>query len=691
LPRAPSSRTHKEKSAPSAVARARRVKLLPEGLGLGEADAMPLWCGAMHYWRHAPEEWEAGLDAIRELGLRLVDTYVPWGIHEVSAGEYDFGERNRSLDVSRFLSLAAARGLKVILRPGPHINAELTYFGLPERIAWDPGCQARTPRGNPVILPMVPLAFPVPSYASEAFHQEAARWFLAVGARLSPLRHPDGPIALVQIDNEGAMYFRDAPYDQDYHADAIALFRGFLRAKYNRNVRALRAAWSDPKVAFASVTPPHRFDAHGAEDLPRHLDWMEFHEHLITHAMGRFARALDDAGLGELPTMHNFPLGESATPLNAGRMTEVIDLIGLDYYHRATPGEHMTILRRTTELASHSEGRGVAAFGAEVGAGFPPFFAPLDEKDSLYTLMCGLAYGLRGFNLYMAVERDRWVGAPIDRHGRRRPFGDAYAALSGALDRLKFHSLRRRAPVRLVVPRALRRLARATHAFGPITPAIFNIIGAGFRESCLEEDLGLGLGSAVTIAGEGYVRAFERALSARGVPFAYAGGDSMDVSVTGASWIVCATAGGVKEELFAKLRALAGSGARVTIGPHVPTHDGAMRPLSKPRDLGALELEPLDDAARADALVARRIEELSLPTYPIDPPHAFVCVHEDSAGTPKAAFVMNPTAESLVARVGIVEAAELVDAIGEGRVSRSAGAFEIELPPRTARLFVCSN
>ena len=27
----------------------------------------------------------------------------------------------------------------------------------------------------------------------------------------------------------------------------------------------------------------------------------------------------------------------------------VVDLIGLDYYHRATPIEHATILRRTTE------------------------------------------------------------------------------------------------------------------------------------------------------------------------------------------------------------------------------------------------------------------------------------------------------------------------------------------------------
>ena len=52
---------------------------------------------------------------------------------------------------------------------------------------------------------------------------------------------------------------------------------------------------------------------------------------------------------------------------------------------------------------SRCEGRAVPPFAAEIGTGFPPFFPPIAEDDSLYTLMCALAYGLRGYNLYMAV------------------------------------------------------------------------------------------------------------------------------------------------------------------------------------------------------------------------------------------------------------------------------------------------
>ena len=78
------------------------------------------------------------------------------------------------------------------------------------------------------------MAFPVPSYASDAFHDETALWFEAVGRVLSPLQYPKGPIVMWQIDNEGALYFRDGAYDQDYHPDAIAFHRQPGRAVFDK-------------------------------------------------------------------------------------------------------------------------------------------------------------------------------------------------------------------------------------------------------------------------------------------------------------------------------------------------------------------------------------------------------------------------------------------------------------------------
>lgn len=688
----------------------RTVEVHPHGLllqrGEGQDAVLPLWAGAMHYWRHAPEQWGPCLDAMKAMGLRIVDTYIPWGVHETAHGTFDFGENFARLDVTRFMRLCAERGLHVVARPGPHINAELTYFGLPERVVWDPECQARTPRNNPVVLPIVPTAFPVPSYASDAFHDETALWFEAVGRVLAPLQYPHGPIVMWQIDNEGALYFRDGPYDQDYHPDAVRLFRSFLREKYS-SAKSLRDAWNEPNVTFATAVPPHRFDAKTADELPRHMDWVEFHEHLLASAMARFAKALENAGCASVPTMHNLPLGEAATALNPGRIAQVVDLVGLDYYHPANPKHHLTILRRTGELAARCEGVRVPPYGAEVGAGFPPFFAPLDDKDSLYTLGAALAYGLRGFNLYMAVDRDRWVGAPIDEHGLPRRLADDYHALIEALDGVKFNTLRRRAPVRLVVPRALRRLSRATHAFGPVTPTLFNVAGAGPLESCLEDDLGLTEGTggieghapAAPIAGESFVRAFERALLARGVPFAYAGGEALEASIEGASWVVCTTAGGLKRDVLDTLRDAQARGAAVTIGPTVPQRDGSMRVLDRPHDVRGLDVEPLDDPSRADALVARFVEELGLPTFPSDPATVYVTVHEDEEGTPRVAFVMNPEPEAVLATVGLgTPARAIVDLLPHTREaariepsttggSGASPTFVVEVPARTVRMF----
>src|SRR5579863_7701036 len=92
-------------SSRPALATEHRVLIHPHGLDLGNGEVLPLFAGSMHYWRYSPHEWRAGLEAMHRMGLRLVDTYVPWAEHEVAPGVYDFGETNGRLDVGRFLSI----------------------------------------------------------------------------------------------------------------------------------------------------------------------------------------------------------------------------------------------------------------------------------------------------------------------------------------------------------------------------------------------------------------------------------------------------------------------------------------------------------------------------------------------------------------------------------------------------------
>lgn len=680
-----------------------RVRLDPRGLILepdpgghslsrraSPREPVPLLVASVHYWRLERTAWHACLSAVKQLGFTMVDLYVPWGVHERAPGELDLGQHDPRLDVVAFLEMIAKLGLYAIVRPGPHINAELTYFGLPERIVWDPACQARSPQGNPVILPMIPTMFPVPSYASEAYLDETTRFYHLVGAALAPLRHPDGPIVMAQIDNEGAMFFRDGTFDQDHHPDALAKYRDFIRDRY-RTLDALRDAY--PQLAeegdglrFSDLVPPSRLEAKTLAELAYHLDWSAFQEDLLAKTFARLARALAAAGLGGIVTTHNFPLAQDRTALNAARVNEAVDLVGFDYYNRASESDRAQIARRTSELSLRSEKLGVPPFACEIGAGFPPFFPPLSERDSAFTVLTALAYGLRGFNVYMAVERDRWVGAPIDPAGRRRPFATFWEKLIVGLKASAFHTLRRHTPVRLLVPRIERRLTRVTHAFGPATGALLEVMGQGPRESCVEDDFGTGY--PLAIEADTFLRSFEQALDARGVPFAVVGGEDRDVAFDGAKWVICATSGCFADSLARRLAEASERGARITMGPRPRRYDGAMRPVKDDLLAGKVELVEATDPASADAAVSRALDVLGLPRFASDPDPIRTTVHQDAAREVRVVFVLNPSDDDHLARITLGLDATFRDAMDDTVTRSQGGLLELRMRPKTVRMLI---
>ena len=73
--------------------------------------------------------------------------------------------------IAAIATAPGAAGLAVVLRPGPHVNAELTSFGMPDHVLADPACQARSASGSPVWMPSPPRAWPLPSYASTVFRE----------------------------------------------------------------------------------------------------------------------------------------------------------------------------------------------------------------------------------------------------------------------------------------------------------------------------------------------------------------------------------------------------------------------------------------------------------------------------------------------------------------------------------------
>ncbi len=360
----------------------------------------------------------------------------------------------------------------------------------------------------------------------------------------------------------------------------------------------------------------------------------------------------------------------------------------------ASPSSRAIIARRTSELSVRTEALGLPAFACEMGAGFPPFFPPIEERDSAFIALAALAYGLRGFNVYMAVERDRWIGAPIDPHGRARPFATFWRKLAAALDRTSFFTLTRPTPVRILTPRSERRLARVMHAFGPITGAFFSIAGKGARESVSEQDLGLGY--PLGIESDSFARTFEAALDARGVPFACIGGEDRDVSLDGARWILVRHLRRPQPRALPPPRRRLRPPARASRSVRASPRSTAPTARSPSRSTSPASLPPAPRPSpswsgttppRPTTPSRARSPILGLPTWACDPDGIFATVHEDATGRARVVFLLNPGDGDVLAHVHLgAEVARAVDVLDEAVFTLDRGGLEVRMMPRTVRM-----
>ncbi|MFH8623496.1 beta-galactosidase [Streptomyces vietnamensis] len=169
-----------------------RLEIADDGFRLDDRP-FRIISGGLHYFRVHPDQWADRLHKARLLGLNTVETYVPWNLHAPRPGEFRL---DGGLDLPRFLDLAAAEGLHVLLRPGPYICAEWEGGGLPSWLLAEDGIALRS--RDPRFL-------------------AAVDGYLA--ALLPPLKPylsgAGGPVIAVQLENEYGAYGEDAGYLAD--------------------------------------------------------------------------------------------------------------------------------------------------------------------------------------------------------------------------------------------------------------------------------------------------------------------------------------------------------------------------------------------------------------------------------------------------------------------------------------------
>jgi len=538
------------------------------GLSL-DGRPVPWLSGDIHYWRHSPKDWPALLERITALGLRMICTYIPWGVHEGAPGAFDFGDLDPAKGLDRFLDLAGQYGLHVLVRPGPHINAELTYFGFPARLFDNPAMLARNARGGPVLLPMFPRMFPLPSYASEAFWSEVEVWFDALAPILKPRLYPRGPIVGVQLDNECSYFFRTSAYDQDYHPDARAKWLDFLRAKYG-DLPAASLAHGGPPPGDRLL--PDEFLARRPAETPFYLDWVEFKEHLLGDALARCRRLWEERGIADVVFFHNFPPSEGRTPLNVPRAEHTAHFCGLDFYMHKH--EYASLRRRLLALTGQSR----CPISPEFGSGVWHLWPPIDLADQEFTTRVAWMFGLRGANFYMIVDRDRWYGAPITRTGGvRRDAWNFYEKHFALLRRLEPWRLRRRAPICLLSPRDYERLEAAATVVAPLSPMIFEA-AVPPEDLCVESSIGFA--KPIQRLYAKILRGWESALTQMGIPYTIGSTDLADGALARYQAVVCPTFEFLGRHAQELLTSYAEAGGCVICGPEAPALDEAMREFS---------------------------------------------------------------------------------------------------------------
>ncbi|KRC60952.1 beta-galactosidase [Agromyces sp. Root81] len=146
--------------------------------------------GALHYFRVHPDQWSDRIRKARLMGLNTIETYVPWNEHSPTRGEFRTAGQ---LDLARFLDLVHAEGMHAIVRPGPYICAEWHDGGLPSWLIADESIVLRS---------------------HDAAYLDAISEYLdAVYAIVRPRQiQLDGPVILVQIENEYGAYGADQDY-----------------------------------------------------------------------------------------------------------------------------------------------------------------------------------------------------------------------------------------------------------------------------------------------------------------------------------------------------------------------------------------------------------------------------------------------------------------------------------------------
>lgn len=368
---------------------------------------VPLISGEVHYWRLNPKYWKDILHQVREMGINIISTYIPWDYHEPKRGLFDFtGKTDETRNLKKFLDLTKREGFWLIIRPGPYIYSEWPNEGVP-------AYAYKYHRLHPQFL------------------KYAETYVRKVTAVLKPYfaTRQSGHIILLQADNEIDPW--PDVFGHQYGLNGKpGMFQEFLAHKYHGDIHELNRLWGTQYQSFKDAGPfiacmfqgEQGLILKGDPELRRNLDYFEF-KYDYTYRCAKWNVEMYRTVGVDIPIYLNlYPFFYAH---DWAKMQSTCDMVGVDLYplNEFSDSEHeqRKMMDKIRFLSSVSTVPYIAEFSSGVWHNRHYESGTLTPTHYRLITLSAILGGIAGWNWYMLVNRDNWYMSPINEWGRNRP------------------------------------------------------------------------------------------------------------------------------------------------------------------------------------------------------------------------------------------------------------------------------